>query len=239
MRNSPVTLGSAPDDPTGGLDLDDPETLATLEARIVASGVRLVIIDTVGMVTGRNLCRPEEARAFFAPIIELAAKTGVAFLGLTHLSKDGGALGRRIVEKARVVMKMTCPDPEGQRNRRRFWIDKTAVQRPAPLGITMGSAGNEYDPNPPTDPVPEIRKPGPVPAKLDACKNWLRAQLTPNPARVSVLRTAGGKEGYSSGTIYDAMKSLGVEEIELESYKWWKMPEKRQAEDKDREEAAA
>jgi hypothetical protein len=36
----------------------------------------------------RNICRPEEANPFFVPILELAGKTGVAFLGLTHLSKN-------------------------------------------------------------------------------------------------------------------------------------------------------
>ena len=48
------------------------------------------------------------------PLMDLAASSGVAFIGLTHLSKDKEALGSRIVEKARVVAKMTQPDPEGQ-----------------------------------------------------------------------------------------------------------------------------
>ena len=55
------------------------------------------------------------------------------------------ALGRRIVEKARVVIKMTQPDPEGQPNRRRLWVDKTAIQKPPPLGITMTNDGNDVD----------------------------------------------------------------------------------------------
>jgi hypothetical protein len=146
-----VALGSSPDDPTGSLDLDDPETLAAIGQRIEAAAPALVVIDTVGMVTDRNLCRPEEARAFFAPLIDLAGKSGVAFLGLTHLSKDKEALGRRIVEKARVVIKMTQPDPEGQKDRRRLWVDKTAVVKPPPLGITMGGMGNDYDFTPPTE----------------------------------------------------------------------------------------
>jgi hypothetical protein len=104
--------GSSPDDPTSSLDLDDPATLDALRDRIKAAGVPLVVIDTVGMVTGRNLSRPEEAREFCAPVIELAGTTGVAFLGLTHLSMNKEALGCRIVEKARSVIKTTsrsCP----------------------------------------------------------------------------------------------------------------------------------
>jgi AAA domain len=137
LPDDSVALGSSPDDPTGGLDMDDPEALASLGERIEAAASGLVVIDTVGMVTDRNLCRPEEARAFFAPIIDLAGQTGIAFLGLTHLSKDKEALGRRIVEKARVVIKMTQPDPEGQKDRRRLWVDKSAVVKPPPLGVTI------------------------------------------------------------------------------------------------------
>src|SRR4051794_31782310 len=104
------------------------------------------------MTSSRNLCRSEEARAYFAPIMESAGKSGVPFLALTHLNANKEALGRRIVEKARVVIKMTAPDPEGQPNRRRLWVDKSAVIKPPPLGITMGDAGNDYDFAPPSEP---------------------------------------------------------------------------------------
>lgn len=155
LPDEAVVLGSSPEEPFGGLDLDDPVSLAELSGRIKASKASLVIIDTIGMVTNRNLCRPEEARAFSAPIIDIANETGAAFLGQTHLSLGKEALGRRIVEKARVVLKMTQPDPEGQPNRRRLWVDKSAIVKPLPLGITMGSDGNDYDGNPPSEPPPD------------------------------------------------------------------------------------
>ena len=133
LPDEAVALGSAPDEPFGSLDLDDPDTLAALAERIKAAAVPLAIIDTVGMTTGSNLSKPNEAREFFAPILDLCQRTGVALLGLTHLSKDKEALGRRIVEKARVVIKMTQPDPEGQPDRRRLWVDKTAIYLTRPL----------------------------------------------------------------------------------------------------------
>ena len=105
------------------------------------------------------------------------------FLGLTHLSMNKEALGRRIVEKARVVSKMTQPDPEGLRDRRRLWVDKTAIQKPAPLGVTMTDKGNDYDFNPPEEPEPAPRKHGPPPAKLEACKKWLAELLDPESGR--------------------------------------------------------
>jgi hypothetical protein len=223
LPDDAVALGSAPDEPFGSLDLDDPDTLASLGDRIKAASVPLAVIDTVGMTTSRNLSRPDEAREFFAPIIELCQKTGVAILGLTHLSANKEALGRRIVEKARVVIKLTQPAPDAQPDRRRLWVDKTAVVKPPPLGITMGSAGNEYDFDPPkeSDPMPKRR--GPAPEKLEECKTWLAAQLTPNPTRVSVVRKAGEQAGFAAGTLYAARDALGVAEYDLEGRKWWKM----------------
>src|SRR3954454_6958905 len=100
-------------DPTAGLDLDDPDELAALDRRIRAKRPGLVIIDTVGMTTAKNLCRPEDARDYFALLMEMAQRTRVPFLLLTHLSKDATALGRRIVGACRSVWKMTHPDPEG------------------------------------------------------------------------------------------------------------------------------
>jgi hypothetical protein len=219
-----VALGSSPDEPLGSLDLDDPATLAAIGERIKAASVPMAVIDTVGMVTSRNLSRPDEAREFFAPILELCQQTGVALMGLTHLSKDKEALGRRIVEKARVVIKMTQPDPDGQPDRRRLWVDKTAVVKPTPLGISMRTAGNDYDFEPPREPEPVPKKRGPSPEKLDECKTWLAEQLTPNPARVSVVRKAADQAGFATGTLYAARDAIGAAEYELEGRKWWKVP---------------
>jgi hypothetical protein len=224
LPDDAVVLGSSPDDPTASLDLDDPATLAAIGDRIVAAGVALVVIDTVGMTTARNLSKPEDARDFFAPIIELAHKTATPFLGLTHLSKDKDPLGRRIVEKARVVMMMTQPDPEGHRDRRRLWVSKTAVHKPPALGVTMGDAGNDYDSNPPNEPEPTPRKRGPNPEKLEACKKWLTKQLTPNPVRVADIRSDADKAEFSADTLYKAKDALGAEEYTVDRRKWWKLP---------------
>jgi hypothetical protein len=213
-----VALGSTPDDPTGGLDLDDAGALNALGEHIQNSEAALALIDTVGMVTARNLGKPEEAREFFAPLLELAGKTGVGLLGLTHLSANKEALGRRIVEKARVVLKMTHPDPKGEPDRRCLCVTKTAWGFPKPLGVTMATTGNEYNFTPPVAPAP-----GKAPEKLDACKVWLAQELTPNPARVTDLRDKAAAAGFSSGTLYRAKALIGAEEIELERRKWWRL----------------
>jgi hypothetical protein len=223
LPDDAVVLGSSPDEPMGSLNLDDAATLAAIETRIVAAGVSLVVIDTVGMTTDRDLTRPEEARKFFAPIIELAGRTGVPILALTHLSKDKEALGRRIVEKARVVMMMTQPDPEGQPDRRRLWVSKTAVQKPPALGITMKGDGNDYDFEPPKEPDATPRKRGPTPAKLEECQRWLTERLT-TPAPVCEVRRDADAAKFAVGTLYAARDALNVDEYQVGRLKWWKLP---------------
>ena len=232
LPDNAVALGSTPDNPLGGLNLDDQTAIGELTERTRESGVALVVIDTVGMTTGRNLCKPEEAREFFAPLIEFALSTEVALLCLTHLSKDKEALGRRIVEKARVVIKMTKPDPDGQPNRRRLWVDKTAVVNPAPLGITMTGAGNEYDSNPPAEAESFSRR-GPNPDRLDEAKKWLGDRLRDKPSRVTVVRDEAEALAprIDSKLLYRAKDSLGIDEYEVvdgkKKSKWWKLPDSK------------
>ena len=223
LPDEAVALGSAPDEPFGSLDLDDPDTLAAIGNRIKAAAAPLAVIDTVGMTKSRNLSRPDEAREFFAPILELCQRTGVALLGQTHLSANksagtadrGEGPGSHQDDPAR---------PEGQPDRRRLWVDKTAVVKPPALGITMSTAGNDYDFEPPKEPDPVPKKRGPSPEKLEECKTWLAAQLTPNPARVFVVRKAAEQAGHATGTLYAARDALGVSEYELDGRKWWKLP---------------
>jgi hypothetical protein len=220
-----LALGTTADDPIGGLDLDEPEDIENLAQRIRAAEPALVVIDTVGMVTARNLCRTDDARAFFAPLIEVAAETGVALVGLTHLSLHKEALGRRIVEKARVVIKLTHPDPDNQPDRRRLWVDKTATTLPPALGVRMGTHGNTYDFEPPTGPeAPERRVDRPSP-KLGACLTWLAEQLAASPVRLLDIRLEAERAGYSSSRLYAAREALGVQEVRRGGIKFWTLPE--------------
>jgi hypothetical protein len=220
-----LLLNAPQSDPTAGLDLDDKEELTALTRRIEAEKPGLVIVDTVGMTTAANLCKPEDARGYFGPLMRIAQETGVPFLLLTHLSKDANALGRRIVEKARVVWKMTTPDPEAQPDRRRVWVDKTYIPKPPAMGMTIADAGCSFDFTPPSEPEPITRKPGPPPEKLEKCKRWLAERLTPNPARVTDIRTDADKADFSAKLLYAARDALDVTEYTFERRKWWKLPE--------------
>jgi hypothetical protein len=206
LPHKAVALGSLPDDPYGGLSLDGDDAIAALAQRIRAANPGLVIIDTVGMATNRDLTRPEEAKALFAPIIELARETGVAILGLTHLNKEGQALGRRIVEKARVVIMMTNSDPDGQPNRRRLWVDKSAAIKPPPLGITMGNTGNEYDFCPST--AAKIDQGGRPPIKLAKAIAFITEKLREGDCKYADLISAWESSGEAKGTAFNAIKGM-------------------------------
>jgi hypothetical protein len=163
-------------DPTAGLDLDDPAELSALSDRIESERPGLVVMDTVGQTTGKNLCKPEDARDYFGPLMDLSLRTSVTFLLLTHLSRDGQALGRRISGACRVVLKMTDPDPDGQPDRRRVWVDKSYAEKPPALGMTISSDGCSFDSKPPT--APEPSKGGRPPDERAKAKQFIVEALT-------------------------------------------------------------
>jgi hypothetical protein len=222
LPDEAIVLNAPEDDPTRGLDLDDPAERDALRVRIDAESPGLTIIDTVGMTTGLNLCRPEDARAYFGPLMAMANETGTPFLLLTHLSRDMQALGRRIVGASRVVWKLTHPDPDGQPDRRRLWVDKSYDLKPPALGMTIADPGCTFDFNPPE--APEPRRPGPPAARSEECKKWLAERLTAGPAPVKDVRTAAEQAGFSADSLYRSRDALKVEEYVIDRRKWWKMP---------------
>jgi hypothetical protein len=217
-----VFINASKSDPFGGIMLDDKEALGFLEARIKVVKASWVVVDTVGNATDRDLCRQEEAKLFYQPLQIIARRCDVPLFCVTHLNREGAVLGRRAREKVRVVIQLEMPDPNSQPNRRRLWVDKSNAKRPAHLGVTMGEGGNEYDDKPPTKPESDSR-PGPVPVKMNACMEWLREHLGHTPKRVSVVRDAAAKAGFSASVLYKAKDALGVEEFEAENRKWWKL----------------
>jgi hypothetical protein len=206
LPDAAVLFNAPMADPTAGLDLDEPDELAALDRRIRAERPGIVIVDTVGMTTGKNLCKPEDARAYFGPLMDLAQQTGVPFLLLTHLSKDGNALGRRINGACRLVWKMTHPDPEGKPDRRRVWVDKTYTEKPPALGMTIAAAGCSFDFNPPS--APEPPKAGRPPEERLKAIAFLTERLTAGDRKQMDLIRDWENEKGSKGTIFDAFRDM-------------------------------
>jgi hypothetical protein len=216
-----IRINAAPTDPYGGVTLETADDLADLDARIKAVAPLLVIVDTVGNATDKNLSKQEDAKAFYFPLQVLARRHCCALLALTHLNASGSFLGRRVLEKVRVALRMLQP---ASQERRRLDVVKSNSKKPAALGLTMGDNGNEYDHNPPELPSEEEpRRPGRPDPQVQHCADWLADLLGPAARKVASMRHEAETAGFTVGTLYRAMRLLGVEEYESDGRKWWRL----------------
>jgi hypothetical protein len=216
-----MVLNAPKSNPFGGTMLDSEEDLKDFEARIARVKPALVLVDTTQKATDRTAHKPEDAKAFFKPLQEIAARQQVLIVGVTHLNADGKPIGRRIESSARVVSMMECPDPEGQPKRRKLYVRKSHSLYPSPLGVTMGDAGNDYDDAPPATPGqgPASKKN----SRSQEVSDWLREYLAASPAKVQEVRDAAERKGISSATLYKAKNTMPIAEYEQEGKKWWRL----------------
>ena len=221
-----IVLNGRRSNPYAGTNLDSLEDLAEFERRIRRIQPALVFIDTAGNATDRNQGRPEEAKQFFKPLAEIATRNNTSIILVTHLNRGGQVLGNRIVGAVRQVIKLEMPDM-AQENRRRLKVEKTNSQKPAPLGVTMGSNGNIYDSDPPCgsdDPSPTPRSSG-RPSHLEADKQWLQDYLSTGAKRVSQIRDDATSVSIGAGRLYRAKEALEVVEYEIDGRLWWRLKE--------------
>jgi len=238
-----VILPGARDDPLFLPDWDDNAIFDELQHLVEQEKPELLVIGTITYATTKNTAKAEEAKVAFDRVLQLAADTGVTVLGLAHFNKEGKLLNRRLEDRARAVLHLTTPDPEGQPNRRRFWVDKTAIVEPPPLGVTYGDSGNTYDDKPPEAPdqEPVTRRRGPSPAKSTKGAEWLLKQLERGPVKVKTLmdraiidgtRTTPTPENPKSSVspVYNAKDRVPsikrgwfVEEVEIDDRKFWRL----------------
>ena len=217
-------INAQQDNVYGGTTLDSDQELREFEGRIKLAEPALVFIDTVGNATDRETQRPEQAKAFYLPLQQIAQRTNTSLWCLTHLNAGGAPSGRRVEEKCRTVIMLEHPD-KSQADRRRLHVKKTNAKRPQPLGVTMGNQGNEYDTNPPCKPGEGGSDDGGIPTKIQACMSWLQDLLKSDPKRVSHTRNEAELAGFDAKTLYKAKDRLGVEQFEeADSKKWWKLP---------------
>lgn len=219
-----LILNATKRNPYTGTMLDHPDDLEDFEARIVRRKPVMVFIDTSLNATDRSSHKPEDAKAFFKPLQEIATRTQTAIICVTHLNAGGKPLGRRITGQGRVVIQLEKPDPDNQPHRRKLYVTKSNAMFPVALGVTMAGDGNEYDDHPPVAPEPDAHPPQKAKvSRLEECVEWLREQLDVGNGRVSDIRTESDAKGFSSKTLYSARDRLRVYEFELEGRKWWQL----------------
>lgn len=227
LPDEAVFLNARPEDPCGGLRLDDPHDVAALARRVRAVRPGLLIVDTINKATRRLLYRPEEADAFFGPLLDIARDCKVALLALTHLSKGGEPLDRRIEGTCRVMWKIEAPDPT-QPERLRLWVEKTNAIRPGPLGVTMSAEGSTYDRNPPAPvadrAVAEPRANGRPPTTLVQAIDWLRDHLADGPALCRPTFDRAEQAGHAKRTLWRAVRALGVVQEGPHGNQYFRLP---------------
>src|SRR5262249_47432171 len=143
------------------------------------------------------------------PIIAIAQQCDVGIVGMMHASRDGETLGRRLEGLARAVIKLSKPDPEGQPDRRKFWVDRANFLEPPPLGVTIHEAGCDFDDNPPNAPEPGAV--GRPPVKLTNAMAFFTDELTKGDRKQCELIGAWEAKGESAGTGFNAMKAMQAE----------------------------
>lgn len=224
-----VVLNAKASDPYEGTSLQTEEELADFEARIRRVKPALVVIDTITNTGDFKSQDSSDAKRQYKPLQEIAIRCQVPILCVTHLNAGGKVLGRRAVEKVRVVIQMEYPDPEGQPFRRKLWVSKSKAVRPPALGVTMGDGGNAYDLSPPEAPGPQRfggAKTGPPPAEVAECMAWLAQRLADGAVPVARLRTETEARGWSTGTLYKARDRSGVVEDRrgVRNHMHWSLP---------------
>lgn len=207
--------------PFAGTLLDAEEELKEFEARIRRVKPAIVFVDTALNATDRSSHKPEDAKAFFVPLQQIAAKTGVVMVCVTHLNAAGKPLGRRIMGQARVVMQLEAPDLDGQPNRRKLYVVKSNSLFPPALGVTMSDGGNEYDDKPP-EAASEHSSQAPNP-RLQAAIAWLSERIKGGPLRIGETLKAAEAAGFDKKLTYRAKDSLGFDTFEAQGGKWWKV----------------
>lgn len=232
-----VRLNAPAADPFDGTHLETADDFAALEARAVKVGAAVVVVDTINNAGDYKVEDARDSQRLYKPLQEMAVRLKTPLLCVTHLNAGGKVLGRRAAEKARVVVMLNSPDPEGQPARRKLWVDKSKAVKPPPLGVTMGDGGNQYDGEPPAPQEEPARRVGGAtrgrpPAQTLRCAEWLRGRLAllGGRARVSVLRreierNESEEDRWGASTIYKARDHLGLEETEDDDgKKWWSLP---------------
>jgi hypothetical protein len=158
---------SDPGDPDGIrlLSLTDPLMLAVLDKSLAGDpAIKLIVVDTLTYASEKSLSKPEDMKAILDEIMVLAARYRVAVWLLIHENKEGKALGRRIDERARVIMKIerySQDDPK----KLRFWVDDGNIAGRPALTATHTDHGIEFS--------QDEGATGDRANRRDACARWL------------------------------------------------------------------
>jgi hypothetical protein len=182
-----VILPTRRDKPLSLPDFDSPSTMGVLQGLIEEHKPGMSVIDSTTYASAFNTGKPNEAKIAYDPIMDVLMETKQAGIGITHVNREGELLNRRFLERCRIKIKITRPDPT-RHHALRIEVDKSDDKIPPPIGAILSEKEITYDLSPPTEPeVAKGRKASTSPGIAD----WLWTILQPGPMRLAEIIRAG------------------------------------------------
>ena len=190
-----------------------------------AAPCRLVVVDPVSAFLGKtDSHNNSEVRGVLAPLSEMAARTGVAVVAVTHLNKGQGSALNRVIGSiaftaaARAAYVITRDEDEPAR--RLMLPAKNNLGRDED-GFAYRLVGDpiahiEWEPAPVVMSADEavgarFRTRGPEPDARKDAEAWLLDYLSAGPRSASDVFDAARTDGHSKMTIKRAKTVLGVQ----------------------------
>lgn len=208
-----ISYSGSKADPLGGVTLNAAGDFATLYKRAKAARPMFLVVDTAGGTTSLNLCKQEDARAFCAPLSDMAVRLGMTVVVISHLNAGKSVLGKRVEERARTMIRLTAEDKKPETTRL-LEVTKSNSLFPDPLGMMLQAAGCEYTTDAPLSPEQLTKaanddnpERGPQ-TKSRECMDWLEGRLSAKPELVHVIRTEAEEHGWNVNTLYRAKNAL-------------------------------
>lgn len=206
---------------------------------IISESVRLIIIDPISAYLGDTDSHVNTSvRAVLAPLAELAAETGAAILGISHLNKVAGAAIYRVqgsiafTAAARAVWAIG-KDPEDETGRHRLML-------PVKCNLASDLGGLRYQLDD-CQGLPVVhwgdavegdvteafsQEPAEDRSARGEAKRWLAEMLADGPQPATQIIRAAREIGIAERTLNRAKKSLGVlaEKAGFEGGWSWRLP---------------
>jgi putative DNA primase/helicase len=200
--------------------------LPTLEnaLSVIVPAVRLVVFDPLSaFLGGANAHVNSEVRALLSPLVALAARRGIAVLGVTHLRKSAGPAIHRAIESiafaaASRAALAVARDP-GEVERRLFLPVKQNLSAESAglafriVEVSQGTAGLAWEPGAVNLDVDYILSGFEYGEDRSACREaeiWLKERLRGGAVLVEQIRTDAEASGLAWSTMRRAKQTMGV-----------------------------
>ncbi len=220
-----------------------------LEDVIVETKALAVVIDPLSAYLGRvDSWRDAEVRSLLAPLANLAERTGVAVIGILHVTKDTErraiyrALGSVAFTAAPRAVFAVARDPEDDARRFLATVKFNLGPKPPTLAFRISEDGIEWEPTPvlgvdADSALARSGSPGERAERQDA-EEFLK-ELLPGGVMLKVkdILRAADQAGISKPTLYRAKRRLGVKSthsgvVGESGWEWyWFRPEPVEAQD--------